>query len=405
MMSRTTTLALLCALAGCTSPGATNSDDPDGIGGKADGATLALEGTRAGHGVLRLLNDGEGTTFAFLDDTVALDRRAAENLVAHRDGADGVFGTDDDDLFDTIAEVDGVSWVGPSALATLQEFARLNDYVPGDDERLGSYDGVDFTYLQAERVLSFANEASEAELSEASVPSRAIDSIVEARPIATVADLADLYWVGPRTLEHLLAAVAPPQPEGDALCATNADCDDGRRCVGRPDGFEHGRCRDLTNRPGFQDPCEVDADCNPHFICIAETVYGRGYCADEWMRDTFTVETTTTIPAVAQPGPMYFPVTVFGQASVPEDILIELDLEHSDPSSLWIGIEPPTGQEPVTLWDGATETGPLPTTIIDRAIYRDDSVNGTYHLLVQNVEGRGEGELRGFSMTVTSRWD
>jgi len=398
-------IATLCGLVGCASPGALDGDDPDGIGGKADGATLALEGTRAGYGVLRLLNDGEGTTFAFLDDTVALDRRAAENLIAHRDGPDGVFGTADDDLFDTVAEVDAVRWVGPSALATLQEFARLNDYVPGDDQVLGTFDGVEFTYLQAERVLSFSNEASPEALSEASVPSRAVTSILDARPIPTVADLADLYWVGPRTLEHLQAAVAPPAPEGDPLCETNDDCADGFRCTGRPDGFEYGKCRDTTNYPGFQDPCSVDADCNPHLICIAETVYGRGYCADEWMRDTFTMETNTPIPPVAQPGPMSFELIVFGQASVPEDILVTLDLEHTDPSSLWIGLEPPTGQGPVTLWDGATETGPLPSMIIDRAIYRDDMVNGAYYLLVQNVEGRGEGTVRGFSMTVTSRWD
>ena len=187
-------LAIAAALAGCGNPEL--SDDGDLIGGKADGATMALQGTREGYAVLRLLNDGEGTTFAFLDDTVALDRRAAENLIAHRDGADGVFGTADDDLFDDIEEVDGVSWVGPAALEKLRSFAELNDYLPGDNEVLGTYDGIDFTYLQAEQVLDFVNTASDIQLRDANVPSRAVTSILDAQPIASIEELAGLYWVG-----------------------------------------------------------------------------------------------------------------------------------------------------------------------------------------------------------------
>ena len=126
---------LLLPLAGCVASAEDALDEEGGaVGGKADGAAAALEGTREGYGVLRLLNDGEGTTFEFLDDVVPLDRRAAANLVAHRDGADAEFGTADDDLFDGIAEVDAVSWVGPATLAQLAEFARLHDYLPADDD-------------------------------------------------------------------------------------------------------------------------------------------------------------------------------------------------------------------------------------------------------------------------------
>ncbi|HBQ18539.1 MAG TPA: hypothetical protein DEF51_47910, partial [Myxococcales bacterium] len=91
MLSRVTMrhlIPVLLVLAGCAAP-TDLEGDLDGVGGKADGASLALEGTREGYGVLRLLNDGEGSDFVFLDDVVALDRRAATNLVAHRDGADG----------------------------------------------------------------------------------------------------------------------------------------------------------------------------------------------------------------------------------------------------------------------------------------------------------------------------
>ena len=395
-------IPLLLALVGCAAPTALD-DDPDFIGGKADGAVLALEGTREGHGVLRLLNDGEGTTFTFLDEDVALNRRTATNLIAHRDGPDATFGTADDALFETIGEVDAVSWVGPSALERLAEFARLNDYVPGDNDELGTFDGVSFTFANGEDVLAFVNDATESELAEASVPSRAVASIFAARPIDSVRTLADLYWVGPRTLEHLLAAVA--LPVGGEPCATTVDCSEGLRCIGRPSGFGYGKCRDLSSVPGVQEPCDTDAQCNPGLICIAQTVYERGYCTDAWMRETFVVGGISSIPQTVMTRPTASRVTVYGQASVPEDIIVEIDIEHSDPSSLWIGLEPPTGQEPVTLWDGATMTGPLPTRFEDRAIYRDDAVNGRYRLLIQNVGGRGEGVVRGFTLQVTSRWD
>ena len=394
-------LSVLLSVGGCTA--VLDEGDPDSIDGKADGATAALEGTRAGYGVLRLLNDGEGTDFLFLDVDVALDRRAAGNLIAHRDGPDAVHGTRDDDLFDSIEEVDGVRWVGPAALEALAEFAYYNDYLPADDDVLGTFEGIELTYADADRVLAFANTATEEELRDASVPSRSTTSILAARPVVTMAHLVDLYWVGPRTLQYLLDAVA--LPVGGEVCETTDDCPGTLRCTGRPGGMGYGKCRDTTSYPGTQDDCDVDTDCHSMNICIAETVYGQGYCASGWMRESFTVGGIASIPSIAMSQPTASRVTVFGQATVPEDIIVDIDIEHTDPSSLWIGLDPPTGQDPVVLWDGATMTGPLPQRYIDRAIYRDDAVNGVYRLLIQNVGGRGTGVVREWTLTVTSRWD
>ena len=65
----------------------------------------------------------ETTTFDILDVDVGLDRRAAANIIARRDGPDEVYGTEDDDPFDTKYELDKVSYVGPSALAKLEAYA------------------------------------------------------------------------------------------------------------------------------------------------------------------------------------------------------------------------------------------------------------------------------------------
>ncbi|MBM3314974.1 amidohydrolase family protein, partial [candidate division WOR-3 bacterium] len=72
--------------------------------------------------LLAFLNSA-GTTAALLDDQVGLETRAARNIVAHRDGPDGQPGTADDDRFDDVAELLSVSYVGPTALSRLRQYA------------------------------------------------------------------------------------------------------------------------------------------------------------------------------------------------------------------------------------------------------------------------------------------
>lgn len=88
--------------------------------GKADSALSSAE-TAA---VLRLVNRAG---LAELDHEVPLDARAAAGIVGHRAGADGALDTADDDLFDTLAELDAVPWVGPRALERLLDYALLHD--------------------------------------------------------------------------------------------------------------------------------------------------------------------------------------------------------------------------------------------------------------------------------------
>jgi phosphatidylserine/phosphatidylglycerophosphate/cardiolipin synthase-like enzyme len=69
-------------------------------------------------------------TFDTLKDE-GVHSRAAANLIGHRDGPDGLPVTGDEDLFDTIEEVDDVAWVGPVAMSQLAALVtHLCDVVP-----------------------------------------------------------------------------------------------------------------------------------------------------------------------------------------------------------------------------------------------------------------------------------
>lgn len=183
------------------------ADAPD-LDGTAS-PSRAPEGTAEAIGVLALLNDA-GTTLEVLDDAIGLDRRAAVSIVDHRDGDDRVYGTADDRPFVSIAEVDSLYYVGESALDLLTDWAWDHDFVPSEeDEILGSWDGVTFTVGEADAVVALANRAGADFLDDdLGLDSRAVGSILAARPVASVEHLADLYYVGEAALEALKAAAA-----------------------------------------------------------------------------------------------------------------------------------------------------------------------------------------------------
>ena len=175
-----------------------------------------LEGSAQATGVLEFLN-AESTTLYVLDYEVPLDKRAAGNLIAHRDGGDRLFASSDDDLFDSLAEVDAVRWVGKTAIASLAEFADLNGWVPHGEALLGSWDGVEFSVDEADWTVNLVNTLSHVEMDHGlGLDRRAADSIVAAQPLLSVAQLAGLYYVGRSALSVLKeAAVSGVEADGD----------------------------------------------------------------------------------------------------------------------------------------------------------------------------------------------
>lgn len=200
------------ATAACVVDGAATTDDSEhDVAGTPD--ELALT---------RFLNDG-ATTVDVLDVQVALDSRAARNLIAHRNGPDGVFGNADDDHFDSAAEVDAVPYVGATALTRMIAFADAHGYVQ-DGELFGTFDGVSFTVAEARASITYVNTATQTTLHDGiKLDSRAVSSILAARPIASLATLSSLYYVGGTALTKIKLASEPaPTCTDDALVASLA---------------------------------------------------------------------------------------------------------------------------------------------------------------------------------------
>ncbi len=110
-------LSILAVASGCMLDADASPDGMDEVGvvpgGKADGSDFSACELDA---VPAWLN--EGTTVDALIEA-GVHSRAARNIIEHRDGADATFGTDDDDLFGDIEEVDDVYYVGPVAIQQL----------------------------------------------------------------------------------------------------------------------------------------------------------------------------------------------------------------------------------------------------------------------------------------------
>jgi len=131
------TLSSVMTLAACGGAGPVGDDPIDeehaGFGtGKADGLAPGSDEAAA---VLALVNHPD-TDLDILDIDARLHKTAATNIIAHRNGPDGVFGTADDDTFGDLAELDAIKFVGPTALSRLLEYAIAEGFMPtpGDDD-------------------------------------------------------------------------------------------------------------------------------------------------------------------------------------------------------------------------------------------------------------------------------
>lgn len=109
---RSVLFALLLTI-GCTTDGDGRDDSFGGAGAKSDGMYSECQLAE----VLKLVNES-GSSVDRLEE-VGLADDAASAIVAHRHGPDGAAGTADDDIFDSLDELDQVDFVGQLALGKL----------------------------------------------------------------------------------------------------------------------------------------------------------------------------------------------------------------------------------------------------------------------------------------------
>lgn len=367
-------------------------------------ARHAADGTPRGVGLLDFLNDS-AATLAVLDHQVPLDARAARNLVSHRDGADGKFGTADDDLFDSVAEVDAIKYVGTSALSRLYDYAETQGYVPQGGDLLGTWDNVSFTVDEAEAVLDLVNTASETELDDTvGLDRRAVTSILAARDVPSILVLSELYFVGASALRKLLEHVGVV-PNGLAMgedCLEKSECADGLTCYGKvADGStEFGKCVDMNQAADQGMDCTTDADCTDGSVCMGDEVWNGMFCVNAWQEGTFSMNESLEIPDM---GSVESSVVVYGLATVPIDVVLTLDIDHPDPSSLQFTMYNFNGYEsnPAQL-DAELVSG---GRILVRAFPSDDMVNGTYTLVMTDTKSGGIGVINGWDLRITSTFD
>lgn len=217
--------------------------------------------------VLELVNDAD-TTVDFLDHDVGLERRAAQGIIATRNGADGVYPSNDDHAFDSLEELELVKFVGAAAMADLRDYAIDHPAPSGT-----LVEGVEFTAIENAAVLWGVNGASFEELDvDAGLSSTAAQSIVDNAPFATVEQLAAAPHVGKATL-LALRGYSPVWSDISALAGTfDGVVFDGREAADALEHANHATYEQLTaggmysagahavvdNRP-YEDLAEVAA--------------------------------------------------------------------------------------------------------------------------------------------------
>jgi DNA uptake protein ComE-like DNA-binding protein len=162
----------------------------------ADVASSSDEATTDSSQLLAFVNYPD-TDEALLDLTVKLDSRAAKNIIAARNGADGIYPSSDDVPFTSASALDAVPYVGSATIAKLQAYALAHPAPAGE-----TVEGVMFSGWQSTAVAWGVNRATEAQL-DAFLDSRAAKSLVAGRPFASVASMGPMTYVGASALAAL----------------------------------------------------------------------------------------------------------------------------------------------------------------------------------------------------------
>lgn len=342
-------------------------------------------------GFVEFLNSEE-TTEEVLDEGLGLHRRAAHAIISHRDGADRLYGTNDDRPFESVMEVYGVSFVGSQGISRIMRHVIAAGWEPGSWDVIGVYDGVPFASIEADAALHIANVTSKGGLVEAvGLSETAAHAIVSARPLQAMIDLSELERVGPTSLMDLL------EYGMDMDCATDKECVLGWACLGVPEdrSFNLGKCRDVEGGQGEPEVCHRGESCGPGKVCSDVGLPEGGVCIPSWARGSFDKIPERELRGTAQSALM-----AYGLDLRRDGVILSLDIDHHDPSDLVIELTAPCGAHAV-VWDRNAEDT-LPSHFIVFGLAAGGHANGLWTLTVTDEDGDRAGTLRAWGVEIAS---
>lgn len=391
------------------------------------------------------------TTGALLDDQVALDARAAAAVIAHRDGADQALGTADDDLYGSVTELDRVAYVGETALKRMLAWARAHPV--GSPENV---EGVSFSPEQVSAVVWGVNQTTNDELNDGlGLDNRAVNALLAGRPFASVTQMGAAAYVGPAALTALKAhaPVWAAKRAGPGTLAGTFDGVDFDEATAKQ-GLKlannatlqslldaglpiAGAAPMVGNRPylnlaqvalvsgvgpatmgklheaakanvvvvpsvGDGGTCDTAALlCKSGLQCSGLTLGPTGTCRPSWMANKFRSGTMAVIPDRNAQG-VSIGVTVGGLATVAEDVIVHLEIDHPNKAELKILLTQPSSAVS-TVW--AVNSNGDARVVMGGDVERDSQVNGVWTLTVIDTAELNIGTLNGWTLELTSRMD
>ncbi|MBA3460897.1 MAG: proprotein convertase P-domain-containing protein [Deltaproteobacteria bacterium] len=416
--------------------------------GSEDDAAFAAELTAAESARVIALVNYPGVDQAKLRATVGLTTAAAGGIASYRAGHDGVFPSLDDVEIDTLAELDAIPYVGATALAKLNTYAQANPAPAAQ-----SVEGVRFLGWQAEIVVWGVNTVPVGVLN-GLLDNRAAANLVAARPFASLTAVGAVPWIGGNALSSMRGqartwwnariSTTPASLAGtfdgvtfdETTAAKALEIANARTRTEMVAGGvnSNGASAIVGNRPyttiaaiaavsgvgtstmrGLHTYATAllsggsiadDQPCTSHGVCASGLCSGLtysavGWCRATWMAGTFTSTTDAAIPD-ASPNGISQTLVVSGLATVPEDLIVNLDIDHPRKTDLYIVLTQPSSAESL-IWD--VDSAGLARVVVGASLERDASVNGTWTLHVSDHFGGSAGTLRGWSLELTSRFD
>ena len=164
------------------------------------------------------------------------------------------------------------------------------------------------------------------------------------------------------------------------------------------------------NGAGEFEDCTEASWCAPGLICAGITRFDTGMCMDADLRGVFAAEDLGS--AFTNAEPLVTNIDADGLATVDMDVILNLVLDHPDPSALTITLTNPSGNE-VMVWDQEPspydfawypEPGTLRLSRVPVGFSGDEDVNGTWELRITSTSD-DPGTLDAYALEVMSRFD